>query len=192
MKTLLVYCHPDPDSFVAAVKERAVAALGEGGHEVRVRDLYAEGFEPAMSADERRAHGEPGTPVGLEDHAADLRWCEHLVLVYPTWWSAQPAMLKGWMDRVWVRGVAWELPSGGNRIQARLKNIRRITAITTHGSPKRVNALEGEAGKRTVTRSLRALCHPMARTRWLAMYDLDRASADERATFLDRVSRRLR
>ena len=192
MKTLVVYCHPNPESFIAAVYDRAVTALREGGNDVRVRDLYAEGFDPAMSADERRAHGEPGAPPGLEQHAEDLHWCEHLVLVYPTWWSAQPAVLKGWVDRVWVRGVAWEMPAGANRVRARLKNVRRLTAITTHGSTKRVNALEGEAGKRTVSRSLRALCHPMARTKWLAMYDVDRSDADARKKFLARVSRALR
>jgi putative NADPH-quinone reductase len=192
VKTLVVYCHPNPDSFLAAVNDRAVAALRDGGHEVRLRDLYAEGFDPAMSADERKAHREPGAPAGLEGYAEDLHWCEHLVLVYPTWWSGQPAVLKGWMDRVWVRGVAWEMPAGANRVHARLKNVRRVTAVTTHGSTKRINALEGEAGKRTVTRSLRALCHPLARTKWLAMYDLDRAGADAREKFLDRVARTLR
>ena len=192
MRTLVVYCHPNPDSFVAAVNERAVAALGAGGHEVRHCDLYAEGFDAAMSADERRAHADPGAPAGLERYADDLHWCEHLVLIYPTWWSSQPAVLKGWIDRVWVRGIAWELPTGANRIHARLKNVRRLTAVTTHGSTKWVNALEGEAGKRTVTRALRALCHPLARTRWLAMYDVDRSSPAARAKFLDRVSKKLR
>lgn len=192
MKTLVVYCHPNPESFVAAVNDCAVTALRDGGHEVRLRDLYAEGFDPAMSADERRAHREPGAPAGLEGHADDLHWCEHLVLIYPTWWSGQPAVLKGWVDRVWVRGVAWEMPAGANRVRARLKNVRRLTAITTHGSTKRINALEGESGKRTVTRSLRSLCHPVARTRWLAMYDLDRAGPEARKKFLARVSRKLR
>ena len=60
MRTLVVYCHPNPESLVAAALERALAGLERGGHEVRVRDLYAEGFDPAMSADERRAHTEPG------------------------------------------------------------------------------------------------------------------------------------
>ena len=46
----------------------------------------------------------------------DLRWCDTLVFVYPTWWSGQPAMLTGWLDRVLVRGVAWELPDGASRI----------------------------------------------------------------------------
>ena len=114
------------------------------------------------------------------------------MLVYPTWWSGQPAMLKGWMDRVWVRGVAWDMPAGANRVKARLTNVRRLIAITTHGSSKWVNALEGEGGKRTVTRTLRSVCHPLARTAWIAMYGVDTSSDDDRRSFLDRIERKLR
>ena len=192
MNTLVVYCHPDPASFTAAVRDVAVTTLRARGHEVRVRDLYADGFDPRVSAEERRTHGEVGPHDSVSGYAAELRWCEHLLLVYPTWWSGQPAMLKGWIDRVWVRGVAWELPAGATRVHARLKNVRRLTAITTHGSSKLVNALEGEAGKRTVTRSMRSLCHPLARTRWIALYGMDTATAQERQQFLARIARRMR
>lgn len=191
MNTLVVYCHPDPSSFTAAVKDTALEALRAAGHEVRLRDLYAEGFDPCFSADERAAHRRAGAADSLAEHTAELRWCEHLVLVYPTWWSAQPAMLKGWIDRVWVRDVAWDLPEGANRVQARLRNVRRITAVTSHGSSKWVNLLAGEAGKRTVARALRVLCHPLARTRWLALYGLDTAAAEQRARFLRKVARKL-
>ena len=65
-------------------------------------------------------------------------------------------------------------------------------AITTHGSSKLVNATEGEAGKRMVTRTLRAVCHPLARTTWLAMYGVDTSTAAQRQAFLDRVERKLK
>jgi NAD(P)H dehydrogenase (quinone) len=191
VNTLVVYCHPDPSSFTAAVKDTAVEALRAGGHEVRLRDLYAEGFDPCFSADEQARHRESGAADALAEHTAELRWCEHLVLVYPTWWSAQPAMLKGWIDRVWVRDVAWDLPEGGNRVRARLRNVKRITTVTSHGSSKWVNRLAGEAGKRTVSRSLRALCHPLAHTRWLALYGMDTAAAEDRERFLRKVARKL-
>ncbi len=63
--------------------------------------------------------------------------------------------------------------------------------VTTHGSSKWVNALEGESGKRTVTRSLRAMCSRRTRTTWCALYGLDRADDSARAAFLDRVERAL-
>jgi putative NADPH-quinone reductase len=192
MRVYLVHCHPMGDSFVAAVRDRAVAALEGAGHEVRVTDLYAEGFRPELSTDEHVNHlADPSTKPEITPYADLLRWCEALVLVYPTWWSGQPAMLKGWIDRVWVRGVAYELPEGANRIRPALTNIRRIVAVTTHGSSKWVNAVEGETGKRIVTRALRILCHPLARSRWIALYSIDRCDAAGREAFLRRVERRL-
>ena len=101
-------------------------------------------------------------------------------------------MLKGWIDRVWVAGVAYELPPGANRIRPLLTNIRRLVAVTTHGSSKFVNALEGEGGKRVLTRSLRVLCNRRARTSWIALYAVDRADDAKRAAFLDRVEQRMR
>ena len=95
------------------------------------------------------------------------------------------------MERVWVDGVAWELPDGASRLVPRLTNVRRLVAVTTHGSSKFVNAVQGEAGKRTLTRSLRAMCHPLARTTWIAMYGIDTSSDDDRVRFLMTVDRRL-
>lgn len=188
MRVHLVYCHPSETSFTAAVRDRALVGLHAAGHDVRVSDLYADGFVPELSAWERTNHlAPPETKPDIAEYAANLRWCEALVLVYPTWWAGQPAMLKGWIDRVWVAGVAYELPEGANRIRPRLHNIRRIVAITTHGSTKFVNALEGEGGKRIVTRSLRVLCSKRARTTWIALYNIDRSTDARRAAHLARV-----
>lgn len=190
MRTLVVYCHPDPDSFVAAAKGRVLAGLDAAGHTVRLTDLYAEGFRPELSVEERRVHREPGVAPELHRYADDLRWAEALVLVYPTWWSGQPAMLKGWIDRVWGCGVAWELRDGASAVRPLLTDLRRIAIVTTHGSSKWINALEGESGKRTAFRSIRAVCSRRARTSWTAVYGLDRADETKRTAWLDHVERR--
>lgn len=190
-RALVVYCHPLDRSFVAAVRDRAVDALRSGGAEVRVNDLYADGFDPTFTSAERSAHLVSGADPSLQSYVDDLLWCDTLVLVYPTWWAGQPAMLKGWMERVWVKGVAWDLPEGATRLSPRLRNVRRLVAVTTHGSSKLVNSVEGEAGKRTMTRSLRTMCHPLARTHWIAMYGVDTSTDDDRASFLTSVDRRL-
>jgi putative NADPH-quinone reductase len=192
MNTLIVTCHPDPESFTKTVAERAIAAIHGRRDEVRVTDLYGEGFDPLFTGEERERHLEPGADPAVAHHAEDLQWCARLVLVYPTWWSGQPAMMKGWIERVWVRDVAFDLPPASNRVHARLHNVRRLVAITTHGSSKLVNAAEGEVGKRMVTRTLRAVCHPLARTTWLAMYGVDTSTAAQRQAFLDRVERKLK
>ncbi|MEY2958064.1 MAG: hypothetical protein RLZZ01_632 [Actinomycetota bacterium] len=190
MKVLVIHCHPNPASLVAAAKDRVLAGLHTAGHEVRLTDLYADGFRPELSSDEWHDHHVAGVTDDLTSHADDLRWAEALVFVYPTWWSGQPAMLKGWMDRVWAAGVAWELPDGARVLRPLLTDIRRLAVVTTHGSSKWVNAIEGESGKRTVFRSLRSLCSGRVRTSWTAIYGLDRADGAERTAWLDRVERR--
>lgn len=177
---------------MGAVLQRALDGLASGGHEVRLTDLHADGFAPELSREDLANHlidhrTAPDRRAAIAESAADLRWADALVLVYPTWWSGQPAMLKGWFDRVWVNGVAWELPDGSNRIRPLLRNIRRIVAVTSHGSSKFINAVEGETGKRTVTRSLRVVCSRRCRTDWVALYGIDNRSDAERHAFLVRA-----
>jgi putative NADPH-quinone reductase len=192
MKAYVVYCHPDPESFTAAVRDRAVDALRSAGHQVRSSDLYADGFEPATSLQEHHDHLAPtALQPDIAVYCSNLRWCDTLVFIYPTWWSGQPAMLTGWLDRVLIRGVAWDVAGGGTRITAQLSNIHRLVAITSHGSSKFLNVVEGESGRRVIGRAVRVLCHRFARTTWLALYNLDRSTTDERRAFLDRVERRV-
>ncbi len=94
-------------------------------------------------------------------------------------------MLKGWFDRVWTQGLG--AANLGER--SKVRNIRRIVVVTTHGSSKLVSSVQGEPGKRIALRALRAMCHPLARTRWVALYGLDRSLPDDRHAFLDRVER---
>ena len=189
-RTLVVYAHPVAESFTASVRDAVLRGLRHGGHEVRLTDLHAESFDPVLSASAHALHrADPSTKPHLTRHADDLRWCQSLVLVYPTWWAGQPAMLKGWIDRVWINGVAWTLPDGANRLRPGLPDIRTITVVTTHGSSKLVNALEGEPGKRLASRSLRPLCNRLCRSRWIALYGIDRCTDEQRRAFISRVER---
>ena len=196
MRVLVVHAHPSPDSFVSRLRDTVLDELAVGGHEIRHRDLWAEGFDPVFTADERLTHtGDLAVKLdrhpGLRGHVDDLQWCEALVLVYPTWWSGQPAILKGWFDRILMNGVAWRLPDGANRIEPMLRNVRRLVVVTTHGSSKVNNALQGESGKRTALRSVRLMFTWRCRTVWLAMYGLDGVSEKRRAVFERRVRRRI-
>lgn len=194
MKVLVLFAHPSPGSFVGHLRDVVLEGLTSNGHDVRHHDLVAEGFDPVFTADERLTH--TGDPVEklvrhpeLREHVEALQWCEALVLVYPTWWSGQPAVLKGWFDRVLMCGVAWQLPDGAARIEPLLTNVRRLVIVTTHGSPKWVNALQGEPGKRTALRSVRLMFGLRCRTSWVAAYGLDRAGAERRLRFERRVRR---
>jgi NAD(P)H dehydrogenase (quinone) len=190
MNVLLVYAHPVPDSFTAHLRDRAAAALARAGHEVDVCDLYAEGFDPVLSLSERLTHHDAAeTKPHVFAYAERLRRADALVFVYPTWWSGPPAILKGWWDRIWVEGVAYTLPDGSNRVRGTLRHIRTLVVVSTHGSSKFVNVVEGENGKRQVGRTVRILCHPLTRTRWVALYGVDRASPETLTRFGARVEK---
>jgi NAD(P)H dehydrogenase (quinone) len=193
VRTLVVHAHPLAASFGSALREAAVRGLTAGGHDVDLLDLYAEAFSPAMTSEEwlHHRHADAVRPADVRAHGARLRAAEAIVLVYPTWWGGPPAILKGWFDRVWVDGVAYVLDPDADRIRPLLRNLRRLIVVTSHGSPKRINAIEGEPGKRLVGRQLRVLCHPLARTRWVACYGMDTAGDEDRRAFLTRVERRL-
>jgi NAD(P)H dehydrogenase (quinone) len=191
MRVLLVYCHPRPDSFCAALRDTAVVALEVAGHTVEVRDLYAEGFAPALTAEQRGSfYDEAANLHGVEDHAAALQWAEALLLVYPTWWLGPPAMLKGWFDRVWVPGVAFRL-GGPTVLRPLLTNIRRIGVVTTYGSPRWLLWLAGWPDRRLFGRGLRPLCARRCRLEWLALTRMDTCTAPQRERFLAKVRARL-
>ena len=100
MKTLVVHCHPNPDSLSAALYRTAVESLTHAGHELRATDLYAEGFNPTLSREEREAYlvNPQLIEARVQPHVDALRWAEHLVFVYPTWFYGPPSMLKGWLE----------------------------------------------------------------------------------------------
>lgn len=159
---LVVSCHPQPTSFTAASLERVLTGLAASGRNVRLHDLYAEAWETAGD---------------ISTHSTELAWCDTLVLVYPTWWSGQPGMLADWIVRCWPAAI-------------RRRHITHVVAVTSHGSPKYVNALEGEVGKHLLERWVRWRCARSARVEWIALYDIDTAGDERRRRFLDQVEQR--
>lgn len=191
VKALVVYVHPVEESFAAAVKSSVLKGLAAGHHDVDLADLYEEGFDPRLTAEEHAAHRSSIEHKPLASSwISRLQNCDTLVLVYPTWWSAQPAMLKGWFERVWVNGLAVAVHDDGRVPSPMLSNIKRVIAVTTHGSSKLINSLQGEAGKRFVKRSLRGAVGPKCRIEWLAFYGMDGADDQKRRRFLEQVNAR--
>ena len=198
MKILLVFAHPDPDSFCGRARQLVVEEAAACGHELRQHDLVVDGFNPVFSEYERIHHvGDLTAKLShmpeLRTHVDDLQWCDTLVFVYPTWWSSQPAILKGWIDRVFMNDVAWTLPEGKARLSPLLTNITRLIAITTHGSSKWINALQGEPGKRTLFRSIRLMMGLRTRSTWIGVYGLDAMTdARDREKKLESIRRKVR
>lgn len=185
-RALILAAHPCRESYSQALHRTVAGTLAARGWQVDDCDLYAEGFDPVLSAAERRGYHDTATntaPVAAQ--VERLRSAQALVLVYPVWNYGFPAILKGFLDRVFLPGVSFRLDDG--QVRPALTNIRRLAAVTTYGGSRLRAALCGDPPRRIVTRVLWHVCRP-DRTRYLALYDMNRASDGDRARFMGRVT----
>ena len=194
MRLLLVFCHPDTDSFGAALRLAAAEALRSAGHELHEIDLYAQGFDPVFSRAEKASYlsDTQRNIDGVAEHVAALRWAEGWVVVYPTWFYGAPAMLKGWLERVWLPGVAFRIaPAKERTIRGELGNIRLFVGITTSGSPWWWLKFIGDPGRSLFMKALRPLYARGCRMRWLQLYNMNYVTLAQREAFFMRVRREL-
>ena len=192
MRVLYLYCHPLADSYHAGIKTAAVAALQAAGHEVDLCDLYAEGFEPVLTAEMRRDYHDTAlNQKGLESHIARLHRAEALVVQFPTWCFGMPAMLKGYFDRLIMPGVAFDLSDPAD-VKPMLAHIRVIHGIVTYGRPRYVALYMGDPPRKAVTRYLPWFTGRKARTRYHALYHMNVASLTKREAFISHVAQQMR
>jgi putative NADPH-quinone reductase len=187
---LVVLAHPLPESFAASAARTVVEALEAKGHTVDLLDLYAEDFDPRLTATERAAYMEPGYQPSedVSGLVERLKASDGLVLVFPQWWFNLPAMMKGFIDRIFVPDVAFGHDKAGGRIVPLLTNIRSFWVVTSTGSPWWVVHLYmGNPVKRILKRGVAAFCAKGVDFRMLALHDMDRATEDKRKRFLGRV-----
>ena len=155
MKTLIVFAHPEPRSLNGALRDAAIEELRAQGHEVRVSDLYTEGWKseidradfPAVAPGERLqvapASGQAfATNTLTPDVKAEqekLLWADTVILQFPLWWFSMPAILKGWVDRVYAFGFAYgvgeqsEKRWGDRYGEGTLSGKRAMLLVTTGG-----------------------------------------------------------
>jgi NAD(P)H dehydrogenase (quinone) len=203
MRVLWVFAHPDPSSLNASLRDEGLAVLRERGHEVLVSDLYAmkwkatvdwEDFtaEPdsplAVSAASKQAYQGGTLSADIRAEHAKLDWAEVVVLQFPLWWYGAPAILKGWIDRVFVKGYAYGVsdpddPGRTLRYGEGALAGKRALVITTTGSP--APAL----GPRGINGQLDQVLFPLLHgTLWyagmsvlppVAIYSADRVSREQ-------------
>lgn len=159
MKILMILAHPERASFNGGLVDVATDALRGAGHEVEVDDLYGEGFDPVERASwysrrvddgyfapltEQRAHYDADAlPADVQREIARLDWANLVIFQFPLWWHAQPAILKGWFDRVLVYGGLY---SGRTRYdRGYFRGKTAICSVTT-GSPEQAFMPFGRAG----------------------------------------------
>jgi len=188
MRALVVLAHPLSDSLCAHLTRQAVDALKARGADVDVLDLYAEDFQPALTAAERRLHY--ATPEPNPDIVAlqrRLAAAEMLVLVFPTWWFSMPAVLKGWFDRVWAPKFAFE---HGTPIKPLLTGLKSCLVVTTLGSPWWIDMIVmRQPVKRVLKTGLIFACAPQARFDMLSFHAAETADARQVGGFVARMTK---
>jgi NAD(P)H dehydrogenase (quinone) len=135
MNILIVLGHPDPDSLNHAIAHAVRDDLRTTGHDVIFHDLYEEGFPPQLSAEEIPESGKIDGIVGM--HCNELSSADGIVVIHPNWWGQPPAILKGWVDRVFRPGVAYrfEEGDGGEGIPIGLLNASAAIVLNTSNTP---------------------------------------------------------
>ena len=193
MRCLVVLAHPLASSLNRHFAELATRELKAAGHEVTVTDLYAENFDPRLSQAERASYYQPAHDGSRIDRAADaLCAAELLVLVFPTWWFGPPAILKGWIDRVFAPGVAFDHGKDFGPIVPLLTNLKRAVVITTLGTPWWVDRL---VMFRPVRRMLKTVvlgaCAPKAQLTYLPLYAAENPAPKRVQAFEARIRKAL-
>ena len=110
MRVSIILGHPYRNSFNAAIAHIAVNKLQANGHAVYYHDLYEEGFNPIISAEELARDIANDQLVGI--HQEEITQADGIVIIHPDWWGQPPAILKGWIDRVLRENVAYAFPEG--------------------------------------------------------------------------------
>jgi NAD(P)H dehydrogenase (quinone) len=188
MRVLVIFAHPLADSFAAALHRAVVEALGEAGHEVDDCDLYSVGFDPVMTAAERRAHNTPNPDLSaVASHVERLRAADALVLCFPVWWYGMPAILKGYFDRVWVNGVAFHLHAGG-KMDPGLSRLKKLWVVCTYGAPWwLIKVMLRDPVRGVIHTGIRGLCTRHVKSRVFALYNIEAKRSVETSRFLEKV-----
>jgi len=145
MHALIVVAHPDPKSLSHGIAAELAAGVEMAGHSNEIADISAEGFDPRYTAGDLAVHRRevaPAADVAAEQARIDR--ADTLVLVYPVYWWSMPALLKGWIDRVFANGWAYDEGAG-------IKPVKRLRHLNVHlvaigGASTRTYARHGYFG----------------------------------------------
>jgi len=189
MKCLIVTAHPLADSLCNHLSTHVIHSLKEKGHEVTIEALYAENFKPTLTAKERESYyAESYYQVEVSQQIKRLQNAEALVLLFPTWWFGFPAILKGWFDRVWSPGVAYDHASDLGAIKPLLDNLENVLVVTTLGSPWWVDRLlMRQPVKRVLKIALLGTCAKNSQLKFLSLYKSEKLEKRQISAFRRKI-----
>lgn len=158
MKNLVVLAHPIEDSFNAALAKSVVEGLEAKGDEVIFKDLYKMNFDPTLTVQEMAEVRSGSTRDDIKIEQEAVMQCDNFIFIYPLWWASLPAMLKGYIDRVFSYGFAYAFTEQGG-VDGLLKG-KSVLNITTQGTPNEYYEASGmfDALNKTIDSGIFEFC----------------------------------
>lgn len=184
MRVLVTIDHPWPLSFNHAILARVEETLAAGGHEIDVLNLHTDGFNPVLKEEELAVYekGEFLDPkVGI--YQKRIEAAEHLVFIFPVWWEVMPALMKGFFDKVFLPGWAFD----GSDASPLLTHISGATVITTMGAPEVIYT----SVEPVLCKGILGFCG-ISSYRWFNICDIPNSNPDQRRVYLDEIETYLR
>lgn len=189
MNCLVIVVHPLENSLCKYLAEKTTTHLKKKGYQVTVKDLYSEGFDPVLSKPERESYYQNKfDEYQVSGDIEQLKQAESLVLIFPTWWFSFPAILKGWFDRVWAPGHAYEHASDYGPIKQCLSNLKEMKVITTLGSPWWVDTfVMRQPVKKVLKFALLGACTTNCKFKMLSLYNSEKLSKEKVNKFVGKI-----
>lgn len=133
MKYLIIYAHPDNSSLNNHLLKNVIDNLQKEQQEIEIRDLYKNQFNPVLSFADMEGQRMGKVDAIVQQEQEYISWADHLVFIYPIWWTGMPAIMKGYIDRVFSYGFAYRYDQG---VQRGLLTGKMATIINTQGKSK--------------------------------------------------------
>ena len=189
MNCLVVIAHPLENSLCKHLASETIEHLKLQGYNLTIKDLYAESFNPVLTPSERASYYQaPFDSQALKDDIEQLKSAESLVLIFPTWWFGFPAILKGWFDRVWAPGHAYDHASDFGPIKQGLDNLKEMKVVTTLGSPWWVDAFVLRRPVRKVLKlALLGACASNCKFKMLSLYESEKLTKEKVDKFIRKI-----
>lgn len=194
MNILVVTAHPLSNSLCMEMTGYVADILQRAGHTVTVEDLYRSGFDPTLTANERKTYyTDRYDGSAVRARTEKLLEAQAIVLLFPTWWFGFPAILKGWFDRVWGPGIAYDHASDFGPIKPRLHHLKRMLVVTTLGAPGWIDYFIMRRPIRKILKTaLRSTCAPKCKFEMLSLYKAENLADDRVDRFKARIQKTLR
>lgn len=180
MNILIITAHPNPQSFNAHILKQVRENIDKS-HNLEVLDLYAEGFDPVLHFDDKYRRRDLVSDPETAKYRDLVTWADQFIFIFPVWWSGMPAILKGFMDRVFVAGFAYHNTKTG--LKGHLKGKAWI--ITTHNTPAFITLFSQDYGKVLKNQILKACgISPVTISQ---ITGVEKISAQKRQKALDKI-----